>query len=85
MFKKWRRKWQPTPVLLPGESHGGRSLVAFSPWGRKEWTQLSDFTFTFTFPRQGLKYKENKIPMFNDLMVKVENSNKPVFLKLGYD
>ena len=32
----WRRKWQPTPVLLPGESHGGRSLVAYSPWGRKE-------------------------------------------------
>ena len=31
-----RRKWQPTPVLLPGESHGGRSLVGYSPWGRKE-------------------------------------------------
>ena len=32
----WRRKWQPTPVLLSGESHGGRSLVGYSPWGRKE-------------------------------------------------
>ena len=32
----WRRKWQPTPVLLPGESHGGRSLVGCSPWGLKE-------------------------------------------------
>ena len=31
-----RRKWQPTPVLLPGESHGGRSLVGYSPWGLKE-------------------------------------------------
>ena len=31
-----RRKWQPTPVLLPGESHGWRSLVGYSPWGRKE-------------------------------------------------
>ena len=31
----WRRKWQPTPVFLPGESHGQRSLVG-SPWGRKE-------------------------------------------------
>ena len=29
-------KWQPTPVLLPGESHGGRSLVSYSPWGCKE-------------------------------------------------
>ena len=32
----WRRKWQPTPVFLPGESHGWRSLVGYSPWGRKE-------------------------------------------------
>ena len=33
-FMHWRRKWQPTPVLLPGESHGQRSLVGCSPWGR---------------------------------------------------
>ena len=32
----WRRKWQQTPVLLPGESHGGRSLVGCSPWGLRE-------------------------------------------------
>ena len=32
----WRRKWQPTPVSLPGESHGQRSLVGYSPQGRKE-------------------------------------------------
>ena len=32
----WRRKWQPTPVLLPGKSHGWRSLIGYSPWGRKE-------------------------------------------------
>ena len=32
----WRRKWQPTPVFLPGESHGQRNLVGYSPWGRKE-------------------------------------------------
>ena len=32
----WRRKWQPTPVFLPGESHGERRLVGYSPWGRKE-------------------------------------------------
>ena len=31
-----RRKWQPTPVSLPGESHGQRSLVGYSPWGCKE-------------------------------------------------
>ena len=32
----WNRKWQPTPVLLPGESHGQRSLAGYSPWGCKE-------------------------------------------------
>ena len=31
-----RRQWQPTPVLLPGKSHGWRSLVGCSPWGRWE-------------------------------------------------
>ena len=31
-----RRRWHPTPVLLPGKSHGWRSLVGCSPWGRKE-------------------------------------------------
>ena len=30
----WRRQWQPTSVLLPGKSHGWRSLVGCSPWGR---------------------------------------------------
>ena len=32
----WRRSWQPTPVFLPRESHGQRSLQGCSPWGRKE-------------------------------------------------
>jgi len=31
-----RRKWQPTPVFLPGESNGQRSLAGYSPWGHKE-------------------------------------------------
>ena len=33
---QWRRKWQPTLVFLPGESHGQRSLVGCSLWGRTE-------------------------------------------------
>ena len=32
----WRRAWQPTPVFLPRESHGQRSLAGYSPWGLKE-------------------------------------------------
>ena len=37
------RTWQPTPGFLPGESHGQRSLVGYSPWGRRE----SDATEAF--------------------------------------
>ena len=32
----WRRKWHPTPVFLPGKSHGWRSLAGYSPWGCKQ-------------------------------------------------
>jgi len=32
----WRREWQPTPVFLPGEFHGQRSLAGYSSWGHKE-------------------------------------------------
>ena len=32
----WRRAWQPTPVFLPGKSHGQRNLVGYSPWGHQE-------------------------------------------------
>ena len=43
-FMHWRRKWQPTPVFLPGESHGRRSLVGCSPWGHTvghDWSDLA--------------------------------------------
>ena len=33
----WRKNWLPTLVFLPGEFHGQRSLVGYSPWGHKEW------------------------------------------------
>ena len=45
----WRRRWQPTPVLLPGKSHGRRSLVSCSPWGREESDTTERLPFTFTF------------------------------------
>ena len=32
----WRRAWKPTPVFLPGESHGQRILMGYRPWGHKE-------------------------------------------------
>ena len=49
----WRRQWHPTPVLLPGESHGQRSLVGYSPWCPKEsdTTERLHFHFTLLFSR----------------------------------
>jgi len=41
----WRRKWQPTPVFLPGKSHGWRSLVGYSPWGCKELNTTEQLHF----------------------------------------
>ena len=47
----WRRKWQPTPVLLPRKLHGWRSLVVYSPWGCKEsdTTERLHFTLFYGF------------------------------------
>ena len=43
-----RRQWHPTPVLLPGKSHGWRSLVGRSPWGRKESDTTERLHFHFS-------------------------------------
>ena len=43
-----RRQWHPTPVLLPGKSHGQRSLVGCSPWGRKESDTTERLHFHFS-------------------------------------
>ena len=43
------RQWHPTPVLLPGKSHGRRSLVGCSPWGREELDTTERLPFTFHF------------------------------------
>ena len=44
----WSRKWQPTPVFLPGKLHGQRSLVVYSPWGCKE-LHMTECAHTHTF------------------------------------
>ena len=44
----WRRQWHPTPVLLPGKSHGWRTLVGCSPWGREESDTTEQLHFDFS-------------------------------------
>ena len=69
----WRRTWQLTPVFLPGESHGQKSLAGYSPWDRKEsdmterlilspspWKNF--FSWTFLFPTWDLEIPESLVP-----------------------
>ena len=42
----WRRKWQTTPVFLPGEFHGQRNLAGYSPWGCKESDMTEQLSLT---------------------------------------
>ena len=63
----WRRKWQPTPVFLPGESHGQRSLPGYSPWGHKE-SDTTELT-----KQQGYLY------LMKDLFLPPELSFNPAY------
>ena len=51
----WRRQWHPTPVLLPGKSHGWRSLEGCSPWGRwgSDMTERLHFHFSLSCTGEG--------------------------------
>ena len=55
IFESWRRQWHPTPELLPGKSHGWRSLVGCSPWGHEEsdTTERLHFHFSLSCIREG--------------------------------
>ena len=48
----WRRKWQPTPVFLPGESHRQRSLVGYCSWGHKESDKTEWLTISLSLHSQ---------------------------------
>ena len=49
-MNEWRRQWQPTPILLPGKSHGWRSLVGYGPWGSEESDMTEQLHFHFALP-----------------------------------
>ena len=60
----WRRSWHPTPVFLPGESHGQRRLEGHSPWGHKESDTTEKLTLLLPlketnpdYPLEGLTLK----------------------------
>ena len=74
----WRRQWQPTPVFLPGESHGQRILAGYNPWGRKESDTTERLTLLLSctsHPRTYLCYYWKFIP-FDHLLIPPAPSHK---------
>ena len=73
----WQRKWQPTPVFLPGESSGQRSLVGYSLWSCKE----SDTTeHKHTYVESKIQYKQTYLQSRNRL---IDIENRLVVAKWG--
>ena len=72
----WRRKWQSTPVFLPGESHGRRSLVGYSSWVAKSRTRLSDFT-SLSLGLRGSRIKGSLSLVFLWMGLKFHKENSP--------
>ena len=62
LVKARRRQWHPTPVLLPGKSHGRRSLVGYSSGGREESDTTEGLHFHFTFMHWRRKWQHT--PLF---------------------
>ena len=67
----WRSEWQPTPVFLPGDFHGQRSLVGYSPWGHKESATTQQLAHTHT-----VKYAKNIVHSPEGLVLFVKISVK---------
>ena len=77
----WRRKWQHTPVFLPGKSHGWRSLADYSPWDHKEldtteWLHFLFFTEASTSKNTNHKWWSARGPVW--LSLRVKNSKGPL-------
>ena len=78
----WRRKWSPTPVFLPGESHGQRRLGSNSPWGHKRvrhnWvTKLQDERIFIIFPSFESRFSKMVcLPRFNVLFHSSDSENQ---------
>ena len=74
-----RRKWQPTPVFLPGESHGQRSLVGYRPRGRKESDKTEWLHFHFSLVKS-VKSVSRFILLHVDFQLSVPFIDKTFFL-----
>ena len=76
----WRREWQPTPVFLPGEPHGQRSLVGYSPWGHKDRTSTKHHQQMLYSKHclETLSYFISALFIEHRLCIRLEDSRKEV-------
>ena len=74
------RKWQPTPVFLPGEFHGQRCLAGYCPWGCKEPDTTEQIILSFSYTSQWLKWfiKKKKNTLFIQISPKLHSSPNPI-------
>ena len=81
----WRRKWQPTPVFLPGKSHGQRSLAGYSPWGCKEsdTTEHTHTTPRVLFEKKWVRQRKTNT-ICSHLYVESKKKTKLIFKKYIY-
>ena len=56
MIVPWRRKWHPTPIFLPGEFYGWKSLAGYSPWSHKELYMTERLSLLFHYPTVHIEY-----------------------------
>ena len=83
----WRRKWQPTPVFLPGRFHGLRSLVGYSPWSLNE-SEMTEWLSTHTHcVRSSWFYREYKygIKVLTEALTWYKYSRKSIILFGGWE
>ena len=72
----WRREWQPTPVFLPGESHGQRGLDGYSSRGRKE-SDTTEHTHTHSEPMSEVLIRRGNEDTGRDIRNVHRQSGKP--------
>ena len=75
----WRRKWQPSPVFLPGKSHGQRSLAGYNPWCCKESDWVHIHTHTHRDKHTNVDY--GKFKLIYSLVALVQNVYGKCYLK----
>ena len=79
----WRRKQQPIPVFLPGESHGQRSLAGHSPWGRKESDMNEELNHHHRYHMYTYSWFTSLYSRKGNLLEEVTSEQRPEWMKAG--